>query len=359
MGQQENNAYPPGTIVFAKLKGYPWWPAKVEDERTVPAKVMKQKTKTKSPIWTVFFFGSRDYGFFGPDSIRPFNKVNVEKDLKAKKFKTKDLEMAVREALDPTLMEEDEQEEEEEEEEQQQPQEKKKSKVTKGGKKANSTATNEVTGKTITPPAASKGNSALPSSTKKTRTLQTSDQEDMDTQQVVNNKRSVSEDAKSDKKKRRKSMSMEKEDQSVNGHDRASASPITPRKSEEGLNKDNESPEFTREFKRLYHLRHRLQKLMYEKKQGDIPLDDYPKISQALKDVEDAPMTYELLRHTKIGKVVKSGIGYDFGNDTEFSIHERCQQLLKRWKELFVDTNLARNQDTAGDHSNKDSTTPA
>lgn len=46
-------------------------------------------------------------GFFGADSIRPFDKANVEKDLKAKKFKTKDLERAVLEALDPNWVEQD------------------------------------------------------------------------------------------------------------------------------------------------------------------------------------------------------------------------------------------------------------
>ncbi|KAI8339432.1 hypothetical protein BC941DRAFT_420470 [Chlamydoabsidia padenii] len=351
MGQQDENVYPPGTIVFAKLKGYPWWPAKIEDESSVPAKVMKQKTKTKSPIWTVFFFGSRDYGFFGPDSIRPFNKVNVEKDLKAKKFKTKDLEMAVREALDPSLMEQDEEEEGEEddgnEEQEKAPQEKKKTKVTttgKSGKKAGRTSK-----------ATSLGSS---SSTKKSKAEK--GEQDVDTLSVNNNnnKRSADEDETVDKKKRRKSMSVETEDQLPNGNDRPNtSSPVTPRKSEDGLNKAHESEEFTRDFKRLYQLRHRLQKLMYEKKQGDIPLDDYPKISAALKDVEGSPMTYELLRQTKIGKVVKQGIGYEFENDTEFNIHERCQQLMRKWKELFVDS---KDQVKAGDTnegSNKDSNT--
>ena len=29
MSQIKQEDYPPGTIVFAKLKGYPWWPARV------------------------------------------------------------------------------------------------------------------------------------------------------------------------------------------------------------------------------------------------------------------------------------------------------------------------------------------
>ncbi|CAO3591390.1 unnamed protein product [Absidia cylindrospora] len=320
---------------------------------------MKQKTKTKSPIWTVFFFGSRDYGFFGPDSIRPFNKVNVEKDLKAKKFKTKDLEMAVREALDPTLIEdreeEDEEEEDEGEEEEQEkaPQGKKKPKATgtattgttgKGGKKATSKTASASTKKTKAAAAA---------------TTKASSEEDADTQSVNSNnsnKRGVSDDDKADKKKRRKSMSIEKEDQQSNGSDRPSASPVTPRKSEDGSNKAHESLEITRDFKRLYHLRHRLQKLMYEKKQGEIPLDDYPKISSALKDVEEAPMTYDLLRHTKIGKVVKCGIGYEFENDTEYNIHERCQQLMRKWKDTFVDSKDQVKVNDTTDGQNKEPT---
>lgn len=41
-------------------------------------------------------------GFFGPDSIRPFDRDTVERDLKANKFKTKDLTTAIQQALDPT-----------------------------------------------------------------------------------------------------------------------------------------------------------------------------------------------------------------------------------------------------------------
>lgn len=52
-------------------------------------------------------------GFFGPDAIRPFDAKDVEIDLKAKKFKTKDLELAVRQALNPSLLTDLEQEEEE------------------------------------------------------------------------------------------------------------------------------------------------------------------------------------------------------------------------------------------------------
>lgn len=74
-------------------------------------------------------------GFFGADSIRPFNADMVERDLKAKKFKTKDLELAVRQALDPSLLDADEEDEDEEEEEEEEAEEPVKKTVTRGGKK--------------------------------------------------------------------------------------------------------------------------------------------------------------------------------------------------------------------------------
>lgn len=64
---------------------------------------------------------SASSGFFGPDAIRPFIRELVEKDLKAKKFKTKELEKAVRQALNPEEADEDEESEEEEEASEEEP----------------------------------------------------------------------------------------------------------------------------------------------------------------------------------------------------------------------------------------------
>ncbi|KAL0076612.1 hypothetical protein F4703DRAFT_1884382 [Phycomyces blakesleeanus] len=100
--QVSPSTHPPGKIVFAKLKGYPWWPARIANEQDVPQKVLVKKAKTKCPLWTVRFFGTKDYGFVGADNIKPFKNEDVEKDLSEKKFKSKDLEDAVRHALDPS-----------------------------------------------------------------------------------------------------------------------------------------------------------------------------------------------------------------------------------------------------------------
>lgn len=152
-------------------------------------------------------------GFFGPDSIRPFNKINVEKDLKAKKFKTKDLEMAVREALDPSMMEQDEEDEGEEDDndndeeppEEKTPQAKKKANKATATGKGSKKATVGRTSKATTPSASSTSSSSPSSSTissSSPKKLKVAKSEgDADTL-LVNNKRIADEDETLDKKKR-------------------------------------------------------------------------------------------------------------------------------------------------------------
>ncbi|KAI8379588.1 uncharacterized protein BYT42DRAFT_569307 [Radiomyces spectabilis] len=340
MRSQDTVDYPPGTIVFAKLKGYPWWPARVEADQDVPAKVLKQRSRSKNPLFTVFFYGSRDYGFFGPDCIRPFDRATVERDLKAKKFKTKDLEIAVRQALDPSLLEELEEEEEEEEEEE--PEDEEEEEVAKKADKA----------------AKKKGADKKTNARKKTAPAsEEEEEEDKKRANVSNNKRrsrKLSEKAPSpkDRKKRRKSMSQENDE---DHRERMSESPLLARKSEEpeassanhhdksrvdDLEAYQQTAEYQQHFKRVYHIRHKLQRLVYDKKPGEIPREEYGRIAQVVKEIEDLDMTYGLLRHTKIGKVVKAACTYNYEGDNEYNIRERCQQLMRNWKALFTDTKV-------------------
>ncbi|KAI8641743.1 hypothetical protein BD408DRAFT_417594 [Parasitella parasitica] len=308
MRQQGRTEYLPGTTVFAKLKGYPWWPARIEVDSNVPAKVLKQKSKTKNALYTVFFYGSRDYGFFGPDAIRPFDNEHVENDLKAKKFKTKDLEMAVRQALNPSVvaqMLEDKDGEDAEEDEEE---------VKKGkGKKASTPVANRKKPVANGKPTKRKVNTVESAAQKrKSRKLALGDEEDAVGDTAVGDSL--------DRKRRRKSMSLEKEE----GHE----SPITHDPSKDDNKK---SPE----YKKMYHIRHKLQRLVYNKKEGEIPHEDYPKILQIIKEIEEAPMTYNVLKDTKIGKVVKAACSYPFEDDTV--IKDRCQHLMRSWKTLFID----------------------
>ncbi|GAA5806699.1 hypothetical protein MFLAVUS_000047 [Mucor flavus] len=314
--------YIPGDTVFAKLKGYPWWPARVENDKDIPAKILKQKGKSKGLLYTVFFYGSRDYGFFGPDCVRPFDRATVERDLKAKKFKTKDLETAIHQALDPSILkaeeeaeqeeeeeeeEEPEEEEEEEEEEQEKPKRKERKKVEKKKK--------VVAKKRI-----KKEDEKRPA--KKARLSEATATED-----------------DNDVKKRRKSLSTEQEEE--NNRSQRESSAMSRKSEEPTVAVGNSSPieldlfKKTPEYKKVYHIRHKLQKLVYEKKPGEIQKEDFIKISQVVKEIEDASMTFDLLRYTKIGKVVKFACSYDYGDD-EYKINQRCQQLMRNWKSLII-----------------------
>ncbi|KAI9289347.1 hypothetical protein BC943DRAFT_314136 [Umbelopsis sp. AD052] len=350
--QASETDYAPGNIVFAKLKGYPWWPARIELDTNVPARVLKQKSKSKGPLWTVFFFGSKDYGFFGADSIRPFNADAVERDLKAKKFKTKDLELAVRQALDPSLLEVDEEDEEEEDDDEEEeggdvPEVPVKKTLTRGGRKGKA----EPVKKSVKVNGTRSGQKMdidddeeepvikVDKSPAKRRSRIIEDEDDTDVQEGNNHDRPS---------KLRKS---DDEPMTVGSHrsERSSASPLIGKKGEgsspsDALKKsepmditgDDADSEHKKHQKQLYHIRHKLQKLVYEKKPSEIPLEDYAKIDQVLTEIGGYTINYRLLKETKIGKVMKSACLQPFDDDKQYRLRERCQRYMKDWKAILM-----------------------
>ncbi|XP_062851548.1 PC4 and SFRS1 interacting protein 1a isoform X2 [Trichomycterus rosablanca] len=73
--------YKSGDLIFAKMKGYPHWPARIDD---VPDGAVKPPT-AKFPI---FFFGTHETAFLGPKDIFPYlpNKDKYGKPNKRKGF---------------------------------------------------------------------------------------------------------------------------------------------------------------------------------------------------------------------------------------------------------------------------------
>ncbi|KAK1791682.1 hypothetical protein P4O66_013168 [Electrophorus voltai] len=73
--------YKPGDLIFAKMKGYPHWPARIDE---VPDGAVKP-SNVKFPI---FFFGTHETAFLGPKDIFPYlpNKEKYAKPNKRKGF---------------------------------------------------------------------------------------------------------------------------------------------------------------------------------------------------------------------------------------------------------------------------------
>lgn len=69
----------PGDLIFAKMKGYPHWPARIDE---VPDGAVKP-SNMKFPI---FFFGTHETAFLGPKDIFPYQQ-NKEKYAKPNKRK--------------------------------------------------------------------------------------------------------------------------------------------------------------------------------------------------------------------------------------------------------------------------------
>ncbi|EPY84485.1 hypothetical protein CB1_000473037 [Camelus ferus] len=61
--------FKPGDLIFAKMKGYPHWPARVDE---VPDGAVKTPTN-KLPFFFFFFFGTYETAFLGPKKIFPKN----------------------------------------------------------------------------------------------------------------------------------------------------------------------------------------------------------------------------------------------------------------------------------------------
>lgn len=313
-----SNPYPVGTVVFAKLKGYPWWPARIEDEEDLPINVSSKKPKQR-PIWPVFFFGSYDYGWFGTSELKTFDPASADK-AKSTLRKGNGLRTALAEALDPSLIA-NVPEDHEDEDDSEEPAPKKKTSKAKT-KKVETTKGTRDHSESGSPVEKKRRSSA--SEDPKRKALKRVPDDDDEEEPPKTKKRLVS-----------RGRSETKKDEDI-AHD---ASNGTKRSDE-----DADSGDHARAKKkirsgqpneRLLKLRHKLQKLLLvEGLSDDVLVQNLERADPILAEVEAFEIDLQMLKDTKIGRLMKKISCLQFSQD-QHHIVDRSLKLIKSYKSLM------------------------
>ncbi|KAJ1659241.1 hypothetical protein IWQ61_001644 [Dispira simplex] len=96
--------YSTGTLCWAKLKGYPWWPARIEDEQALTPAVRRAKPKS-SRTHPVFYFGSLDYSWVSEDCLESYHENYERFTGKQRGKRDPQFTQALAQAKDPVVLE--------------------------------------------------------------------------------------------------------------------------------------------------------------------------------------------------------------------------------------------------------------
>ncbi|KAJ3038328.1 hypothetical protein HK097_003210 [Rhizophlyctis rosea] len=317
----EKEDYNVGDLVWAKLKGYPWWPAKIQDEAEIPDHVAAKKPpRTKS--FCVYFYGSRDYGWFQADCIKPFKE---HKEEFTKKKQTALFLKAIREAEDPSIIEKEE-EEKRAAAERKEAERKKRKSMTPSKAKASKAST----------PASSKKKS-------KTTSIYSDDEEEAE---------AVPE---TDGKKRRKKAESgdEAETPQPDKKRRKSSSSKTLKSLPSGKDVHSEDEEVevndAAGMEELVKLRKKIQAIILKEKDEVLGPSDFKKASEYLTRVEAMVIRDKgVMLESKIGKVLKV-LSKKSWPDDEYDLPARARRKVESILDAFPDMHKGKNNKEDGE----------
>ncbi|KAF9159113.1 hypothetical protein DFQ26_006911 [Actinomortierella ambigua] len=329
----ENNPYPVGTTVFAKLKGYPWWPARIEADDDLPD-IVKSKRPKQRPIWPVFFYGSCDYGWFGLSELKEFDPVVAEKSRKGHRQGSA-LEVALRQALNPRLLEEalaaaNAQDEDEDEEDYSEEEAKPKKKATKA-KKADKQKGRADTAAKKRRASTSEDVVDKRKPAKRAAPVEEDDEEQEETPKA---KKRASVQARPREESDKKSI-----DEETTAPEAAATLSRTRRSEDDATDAGDQARAKKRirgqPNERLLKLRHKLQKLLLVKGlPDDVLTQNLERAHPILEEVERFEIDLKMLKETKIGRLMKKISDLQFSSDVHHIV-ERSLKLIKKYKAMM------------------------
>lgn len=316
--QSDEPSYEGGTVVLAKLKGFPAWPGMIVDESNLTPEVIKAKPKANSKtskkaqgdgrVWPVKFFVDNNFMWASKTELKLLSVEDAQKYLNSTKKKDKLLTAAYKMASSPpdleSFMNPVDREPETEpvlESETEQP-----TKVPESGEPESD---GNAKSKKLKKPS---GQETQTSSLKKTSQNKKKDETK---KRIANSKDDI---PSSEKKK----IKIEKKN---------SASTVPPSKK---LSRDHDARQ-----KIVMAIRFKLQRGFLSKeppREQDIPgLSQYLTKLENIKDLE-----LSVIRQTKVNKLLKAILKIpDIPLDSEFKFYERASKLLTKWSTLSDDAN--------------------
>lgn len=79
-------SYSIGDVIWAKMRSYPPWPARIAAPNETQIKDNNaDKSKSARPNYLVYFFGSNNYAWMPEDTLKPFKEFEEEYKKKTKK----------------------------------------------------------------------------------------------------------------------------------------------------------------------------------------------------------------------------------------------------------------------------------
>ncbi|KAJ2111511.1 hypothetical protein IW146_005300 [Coemansia sp. RSA 922] len=347
-------SYGSGTLCWAKLKGYPWWPSRIENEASLSREVLDSKPRNNR-VYPVLFFGSLDYAWMTPENLEPYDENLAKYGSKAKNRKDPSFADALKQAQEPSIAEavirrragnaspsddndnadgaeegsssnseDDDDVDMHSAESDAQPTAKSKAgsrRSANGGRGRQPRASNK---RSSFGAASSDDDEPVAATPKRSRTTA---REKYEHNTASPSARRDSDDSRSVTKDSPRSVTPEHKSSPGVGKEDS--------KGERGSKSHQHSKNKNKSYQTLMQLRHRLQKTIIK---GPIP-DNLTPVHEVFRKLEDFDMTLELIQETKLGKVMRIiAVSDKLGDAPEetFDIKGRAIRLADKWRMLIV-----------------------